>query len=37
MRDSRNIDNLVTLIEVAIDLDNKFYKRKIERNLKNGK
>ena len=37
MRDGRSIDNLATLIEVAIDLDDKFYKRKIERNPKGEK
>ena len=37
MRDGQNIDNFIILIEVAIDLDDKFYKKKIERNPKNKK
>ena len=37
MRDGRNINNLTKLIEVAIDLDDKFYKKKIKRNLRGGK
>ena len=37
MRDGRNIDNFITFIKVAIDLDDKLYKKKIERNLKNRK
>ena len=32
MRDGRTIDGLKEFMEVAIDLDDKFYKRKIERN-----
>ena len=37
MKDGRNIDNFANFIEIAIDLDDKFYKKKIERNLKGGK
>ena len=37
MRDGRSIDDLAGFIEVVIDLDDKFYERKIKRNLKSGK
>ena len=37
MRDGRNINSLIILIEIAIDLDDKLYKRKIKRNPKSGK
>ena len=37
MRDGRNINDFIKFIEVAIDLDDKFYKKKIERNPKSGK
>ena len=28
MRDGRNIDNFITFIKIAIDLDDKLYKKK---------
>ena len=28
MKNGRNIDNFITLIKIAIDLDDKFYKKK---------
>ena len=37
MRNSRSINNLIEFMEVAINLDDKFYKKKIERNPKSGK